>query len=125
MDVSGERVGQGDPHLKVVMPQMWYQVGYKGALNATGLAGVPGLLIGHNGSSRGPSRWPTATSRTSSRRFRADGQYEHKGEWREADVTSFAVKGAREPTTVRIQRTVHQPMLETALGCRPLESSSG
>lgn len=117
---SGKPLFAGDPHLKVVMPQMWYQVGYKGALNATGLAAAcfPGLLIGHNGK----LAWSVTVANCDVEdvfleRFRADGRYEHKGEWREADVTleSFAVKGAREPTTVRIQRTVHGPVLEDTL----------
>ena len=101
---SGKPLFAGDPHLKVVMPQMWYQVGYKGALDATGLAAAcfPGLLIGQNGK----LAWSVTVANCDVEdvfleRFRADGRYEHKGEWREADVTLESCRSQGRPRADR------------------------
>ena len=82
--VSGERSASGkpmlagDPHLTVTVPGFWYQITYRGAVNATGMAMacVPGIILGHNGK----IGWSVTLGYTDVEdvfieRFRADGRY--------------------------------------------------
>ena len=108
---TGKPLLAADPHLKVVIPDFWYQTAYKGALNVTGLtpAVLPGHVVAHNGS----IAWSVTLVYTDVEdlyleRFDERGRYEHKGEWKEPMQTSecLYVRGQAEPTLVTVTRTV-------------------
>ena len=117
---TGKPMLAGDPHLKVKIPDFWYQVCYRGALNVTGLAifYLPGVNIGHNGN----ISWSVTLGYSDIEdvyleRFAADGRYQHKGEWKEPEcrTETFKVKGEAEPRHVVVRRTVHGPVLEDSV----------
>jgi len=115
---TGTALLAGDPHLLLVAPCQWYEVGlYGGRYEVVGgsLPGSPGVAIGHNGN----LAWTVTAALTDfqdlyAERFSGVGlRYEYRGEWLQATVREerIPVRGKRKPEVLRVRETVHGPVL--------------
>jgi penicillin amidase len=116
---TGNPILANDPHMGVLMPAIWYQVGLhcreKSAecpfeLRGYSLPGVPGILIGHN------DRIAWGLTNAS---FDAEDvfiekinpakpdQYEANGKWQDMEIRreEIWVKGREEPVVIRVRKT--------------------
>jgi penicillin amidase len=119
---SGAAMLAADPHLFLVAPCQWYEVGlYGGRYSVVGgsIPGAPGVAIGHNEH----LAWSVTAAFTDVQdlyleRFAPDGlRYEHEGAWLTAEVREehITVRGRREPVLLRVRETIHGPVASDLL----------
>ncbi|SCF23750.1 penicillin amidase [Micromonospora echinospora] len=113
---SGKPLLASDPHLSPSMPGVWYQIGLhcSCSYNVVGvsLAGVPGVIIGHNDriawglSNLGPDVMDFYLEKI-------DGDRYHDGaSWRLLETRRETLKIAGEdPVTITVRATKHGPLL--------------
>jgi len=119
---SGSALLAADPHLLLVAPCQWYEVGlYGGRYSVVGgsIPGTPGVAIGHNEH----LAWSVTAAFTDVQdlyleRFAPDGlRYEHRGEWLAAEVREerITVRGRRTPEVLCVRETIHGPVASDLL----------
>ena len=129
---SGQPMLAGDPHQKLTMPTLWYEVGLHTAddvyhVVGASLPGLPGVEIGHNAF----IAWAVTNARPDVQdlfveTLNAEGTaYRFQGEWRPLTVREevIQVKGA-EPVVLRVRSTHHGPLVSDALGEQAPEGES-
>ena len=120
---SGQPLLEGDPHLSVRNPSIWYEVGLHGAgyeVAGFSIPGLPGIGIGHNAR----IAWTFAVAYadvedffveqpdpTDPRRFMFKGTSEAAAPIREA----IRVKGRPEPVQLDVLVTRHGPLMQNVL----------
>jgi penicillin amidase len=128
--VSGARTATGRPllandtHMSVAMPAIWYQVHLAGGryqVAGVSLAGVPGVLVGHNQRCAWglTTAWQDAQDLFIERINPANGaEYEFQGQWRPLQTVQevIAVKGRAEPEVVEVKLTQHGPIVSDLMG---------
>jgi penicillin amidase len=127
--ISGERTTTGspllanDPHLGIMMPSIWYEVGLHCQpiseacrFNVTGFsfAGAPGVIIGHNSdiawgfTNVGPDVLDLFIEKINPE---DPDQYEVNGEWADMTVRDENIKVAGgEPVNITVRQTRHGPI---------------
>ena len=123
--VAGSRTTTGkpllanDPHLGMQIPSIWYLVGlHGGGLDVVGasLAGVPGVVIGHNDriawgvTNVGPDVQDLFLEKVNPDN---PNQVEFQGKWEDVQVVEerIAVKGQAEPVVETVRITRHGPIM--------------
>jgi penicillin amidase len=123
--VSAERSATGrpllaaDPHLRLQMPSVWYEVHLSAPevdVAGAALVGLPGVVIGHNGAlAWGVTAAPVDVQDLYIEQFdpRDPTRYEVNGEWREAALVSevIQVRGRSEPVIEQVRLTRHGPIV--------------
>lgn len=120
---SGKPLLEGDPHLSVRNPAIWYEVGlHGGGYDTAGFSipGLPGIGIGHNAK----VAWSFAVAYTDvqdffveqpdpqdPRRYRFRDGFEAATVFRE----QIAVKGRKDPVTLDVVVTRHGPIMTGVL----------
>ncbi len=120
---SGAPLLAGDPHQRLTMPPLWYEVGLHtadGQYDVVGasLPGLPGVLIGHNAS----IAWAVTNARPDVQdlfieTLNAEGTaYRFQGQWRPLTVREevIRVKG-QEPVVLQVRATHHGPLVSDLL----------
>lgn len=117
--VSGRPLLANDPHLVLGLPSLWYEVHLEGPglrVAGVGMAGVPGIIIGHNQR----IAWGVTAAMVDQDDLyveRLDPQdparYEYQGRWEEAQVLreEFRVRGQAEPVVEEVVVTRHGPVI--------------
>ena len=131
--ISAERSATGsvvlanDMHLKVGVPNVWYENHLiAGDLNVTGVSipGLPTVQVGHNAH----IAWGMTLAYTDAEdlfveRFdpQSPSRYLFKGEWREAEEVTelITVKGKSEPISEKVIITHHGPVISAVLNYGP------
>ena len=123
--ISGERTATGapilanDPHMGVMMPALWYQVGMHCRTKSDtcpyefrgySLPGVPGILIGHNDRiAWGLTNAAFDAEDVFIERINPDdpNQYEVNGEWVDMEIRreEIAVQGWDKPDVIFVRKT--------------------
>jgi penicillin amidase len=128
--VSGARTATGqpilanDPHLGVMMPSIWYEVGLhcapKGSdcpyeLTGVSFAGVPGVVIGHNDriawgfTNVGPDVQDLYIEKLNPDN---PDQYEYQGQWVDMDLVPETIQVAGgDPVELTVRYTRHGPLI--------------
>ena len=124
--VGGEKTASGkpllanDPHLGIRLPSIWWEVGLHGGgynVVGAGMAGVPGVIIGHNDriawgvTNAGPDVQDLYLEHV--RGLATDTpEVEYQGQWYPATVRYETIKVKGKPDeSLRIVRTRHGPLL--------------
>lgn len=124
--VSGQKTASGkpllcdDPHLGIRLPSVWWEVGlHGGGFDVVGasLAGVPGVVIGHNNriawgvTNVNPDVQDLYLERV--RGLNTDRpEYEYQGQWLPATVRQEVIKVKGKPDELlRVVSTRHGPLL--------------
>ncbi|MFQ5923193.1 MAG: penicillin acylase family protein [Anaerolineales bacterium] len=134
--VSGDRTATGapllanDPHLGIMMPSIWYEVGLhceplgpECGLNVVGASfpGIPGVIIGHNDR----IAWGFTFLKGDHEdhfieRLNPENpnQYEFRGEWLDMEIVreEIGVEGQDEPVIVDVRKTHHGPIINDVAG---------
>ena len=120
---TGKPILAGDPHLPVRNPSIWYEIGLEGAgykLVGFSLAGIPGIVIGHNDR----IAWSFTYAYTDTQDLFVERQdptdplrYEYKGQFETATFVreTIAVKGRADPVVVDVAITRHGPIITPVL----------
>ncbi|QLH84236.1 penicillin acylase family protein [Halosimplex pelagicum] len=113
---SGEPLLANDPHLNLMAPPVWYQMGQRRpGMRVRGVTfpGVPFVVIGENDAgawgftNAGADVLDTYTYET------RDGEYRYGDEWREFDTEERTIEVAGgDDRTVTVRKSVHGPVLE-------------
>jgi penicillin amidase len=116
--VSGRSMLANDPHLELTLPSIWYEMHLAAPdIEVAGmtLAGVPGVVIGHNRA----IAWGLTNGTADDLDFYFErlnpenpDQYFYDGAWRnlETEIETIPVKGDN-PETFVIRRTHHGPII--------------
>jgi penicillin amidase len=119
---SGRPILANDPHLPPVFPTLWYEnhlVG--GRYNVTGftMAGVPGVIIGHNEQvAWGITNAFPDVQDVYIERFHPDdpGRYEVDGQWVAAEITQETIRVRGRPAvTEQVIYTRHGPVISSLI----------
>ncbi len=127
--ISGERTTTGKPilagdtHMNLSVPSLWYMNGiHGGKFNSTGftLPGVPGIVIGHNGTiswaitNLNPDVQDLYIEKLDNRQNPT--KYEYMGKWEDIQVIedTLKVKDAA-PVAIKIYVTRHGPIVNDAV----------
>ena len=125
MTESGMPLLANDPHLGIMMPSIWYEVGLhcwpddgQRPFDVTGFAfaAVPGVVLGHNGSiawggtNTGPDVSDLYMIRVNPQNPL---QYEWNGEWRDMTVREETIRfaGSDQTATIRVRETHLGPII--------------
>jgi penicillin amidase len=125
--VSAERSATGrpllaaDPHLRLQMPAIWYELHLSAPeVNVAGaaLVGLPGVVIGHNADlAWGVTAAPVDVQDLYVERLdpRDPTRYEVNGVWREVELVSEVIqaRGRPEPVIEQVRLTRHGPIVTT------------
>lgn len=128
-----------DPHLGIQMPSIWYENGLHCqpvsdecplAIVGASFAGVPGVIIGHNGriawgmTNLGPDVQDLFIERLNPAN---PNQYEYQGRWLDMDIVreEIRVAGRDEPVVVYARITRHGPIINDVIGGTEEEWSFG
>ncbi len=118
---SGEVIFCNDTHIGYMIPQTWYEAhlvcpDYE--MYGHHFAGVPFALIGRNRQlSWGVTMLENDEMDFYTEKFASieSNKYEHKGEWKEAEVRSYTIKIKGEAdTTIQVRYTTHGPVVNDA-----------
>jgi len=120
---SGKPLLANDPHLDLQMPSVWYQVHLVGGdydVVGMSMAGLPGVLIGHNAHlAWGLTNAPVDVQDLYVERLHPQDphRYKYRGQWREMAVRreEIPVRGQKEPVVLEVQATHHGPILTSGL----------
>ena len=119
--VSGEYTASGapllanDPHLSLMAPPVWYEMGLDGpetTVRGVTFPGVPFVVIGENDA----GAWGFTNAGADVIDFyeyeTRDGQYRYGEEWRDFETEDRTIEVADgEDRTVTVRKTVHGPVL--------------
>ena len=128
--ISGSRTTTGmplvanDPHLGMQIPSIWYLVGlHGGGMDVVGasLAGVPGVVIGHNQriawgvTNVGPDVQDLFLEKVNPEN---PNQVEFQGQWEDMQIVEerIAVKGRPEPVVEQVRISRHGPIMNAVTG---------
>lgn len=122
--ISGEHTDTGmpllanDPHLRIQLPAIWYQVGlHAPGFNVAGFsfAGVPGIVIGHNNSiawgvtNVGPDVQDLYIEKINPNN---PNQAEYMGEWEDMEIIEEVIKvNGGEDVVLEVKITRHGPIV--------------
>jgi penicillin amidase len=142
--IAGEHTDTGapllanDPHLGVMIPAIWYEVGLHcdpgGAdcdLDVTGLsfAGAPGVIIGHNDriawgfTNTGPDVMDLYIEKINPDN---PNQYEYQGQWQDMEVVTEVIQVAGgDPVELQVRLTRHGPIINEAFGLEEFAQDAG
>lgn len=125
MTTTGKPLLANDPHLGISEPAIWYQVALRGAgWNVMGfsLAGVPGVVIGHNAA----IAWGVTNVGADNSDLYLEqldptghpGQYLYAGQWQPLITRSetIHIRGETRPVTLTVSSTDHGPLLNGVVG---------
>lgn len=121
--VSGKPLLASDPHLKLQMPSIWWEVHVESPeVRAAGAAlpGIPGVIIGHNDR----IAWGITAAMTDGddlyvERVNPDNpaQYEYQGDWVDGEMVreEIKVRGRAKPVVEEVLITRHGPVISPAI----------
>lgn len=126
---SGSAILVGSPQMGFSVPQVGHEIHYSSAdLNVIGMgiAGIPGVLIGHNDY----IAWTMTSGVTDMRDIFIEklntqnkSQYLHKGKYHDLQQRTEVIKvKGEEPRTINIVRTLHGPVVGSDI--RPIEKAN-
>lgn len=136
LTASGKPILANDPHMRPSLPGVWYQVGLhcECSLDVSGfsLAGVPGVLIGHNDRiAWGLTNLGADVSDLYLEKVRGDRYFDGTA-WRQLRERREVIEVAGgEPVTINVRATHHGPLLSDrsadllAVAARPPLDASG
>ena len=121
--VTGKPLLANDPHLSVMMPSIWYEMGlHGGEIDVAGacIPGCPLIIIGRNNSiSWGITNLPADTQDLFMEKVNTSNnlQYEYKGHWMDMEYIDeqITVRGRSNPERLRVKITKHGPLLNSAI----------
>jgi penicillin amidase len=121
---TGQPILANDPHLGVMMPSIWYEVGLhctpKGSgcpyeLTGVSFAGVPGIVIGHNDriawgfTNVGPDVQDLYIEKINPAN---PDQYEYQGQWIDMEIVREMIHVADgDPVELTVRYTRHGPLI--------------
>jgi len=116
---SGKPLLANDPHLGLTLPSVWYEMHLVAGneLDVTGvtLAGIPGVVLGHNQS----IAWGFTHGMVDDLDFYLEKinpanpeEYWHQGSWKKMEVSEeyISVKGRSTPELFKVRSTLHGPV---------------
>lgn len=121
--VTGKPILANDPHLSVMMPSIWYEMGlHAGEFNVAGacIPGCPLIIIGRNNRiSWGITNLPADTQDLFIEKVDPSNKlrYEYKGCWMDMECIDeqIPVRGRSSPEHLKIRITVHGPLLNDVI----------